>query len=1123
MEERDMNIPALIFCFLVILFPCVSQGQNLDKAIDYYNEGEYAKAALAFETALPALKKKYGKNDTAWYAPCITYTAVCFEKCQQLTKAEQYYVQAKNIFENISGVADPFYGIILNNLAELYRQTGQYEKALPLYLEAMEITEKALDKEHPDYATLLNNLADLYTHMGQYDKALPLYLEALEITEKALGKEHPDYGTYLNNLANLYRHMGQYEKTLPLYLEALENTEKALGKEHRQYATLLNNLAYLYNDMGQYEKALPLFLEAMEITEKALGKEHPERGMSLKNLADLYTNMGQYDKALPLYLEALEITEKALGKEHTSYGTILNNLADLYTNMGQYDKALPLYLEALEMTEKALGKEHPGRGMSLKNLADLYTTMGQYDKALPLYLEALEITEKALGKEHTSYGTILNNLANLYRQTGQYNKAGPLYLEALEITEKALGKEHPDYSIRLGNLANLYTNMGRYDKALPLYLEAMENTEKALGKEHPDYSISIGNLANLYRQTGQYEKALPLFLEALQNTEKALGKEHPSYGMGLNNLAALYWNIGQYDKALPLILEAKNNAFLNINRNFAFMSENAKEEYLKTLSFNFEIYQSFFMQYSREKPELASHAYNLELATKGMILQAGIQMRQSIAKSNNPEALAKYEEWMMYRNLMAREYAKAIKERRSDLKELESKAESLEAELNNISSAFGAILNIGKTDYSLVQKKLKKNEVAIEFASFNFYNGKTWTDSIMYVALLLLPGEEQARLVPLCEQKQLDSLLTKGSDMLAINTLYRGLVLLSDQNCEQGRPLYKLLWQAFEHLIPEKATVYYAPSGTLHQIAFAAMAVDTNALLSDKYRLVQVSTTAVLAQESKIGMEQPQSIALFGGIDYDADEKELLALAENISGDFVSRSVPADLNRGNTAWNFLPGTLSEVENIASMAKKNKVYHKIFTAQYAVEEQLKNLSGEESPHIVHIATHGFFFPDPKKDYSAFRFQTEEKQSVYRASDNPLHRAGLLFAGCNHAWLSKSTSENKDDGILTAYEITNVYLPKTRLVVLSACETGLGDIKGSEGVFGLQRAFKNAGVEYIIMSLWKIPDKETAEFMEYFYENLFGGSSIPEAFASTQKYMRRKYPAEPYKWAAFVMLK
>jgi CHAT domain-containing protein len=243
---------------------------------------------------------------------------------------------------------------------------------------------------------------------------------------------------------------------------------------------------------------------------------------------------------------------------------------------------------------------------------------------------------------------------------------------------------------------------------------------------------------------------------------------------------------------------------------------------------------------------------------------------------------------------------------------------------------------------------------------------------------------------------------------------------------------------------------------------------------------------------------------------------------QDIGYQLIQQGIPAGLERSTEAWSYLPGTLTEVEAIGKLAVKQGVGLKSYTGKDALEDRFKELSGNKSPYILHIATHAFFFPDPEKEMKNENFMLMgEQQQVFRASDNPLNRAGLLFAGANHTWQGDTVPEGVDDGILTAWEATNLTLANTRLVTLSACETGLGELRGSEGVFGLQRAFKATGAGYLLMSLWKVPDTETAEFMAFFYARLFEGAAITDAFHATQQYMKTQYPTEPYKWAAFVL--
>lgn len=1134
----------------------------------YIENNEYDKTIPLYLDALENTKKNFGK-DHPNYGLFSTRLAFSYSWTNQFDKSIPVYLDALENTERNVGKDHPNYGQILFFLAISYVETNQYDEAQSLFLEALENTEKNYGRGHSEYGICLSYLANLYFRSGQYDKALPLYLEALENTGKNLGTDHSEYGDFLSKIAGVYHSLGQYEKGLPFAEQALQNTEKNLGKNHSQYGLRLNNLASLYEKLGQYDKALPLYLQSIENIEGGSGKESSEYGVRLSNLAGLYYAMGLYEKSLMLYLEALENIEKTDGKNHSNYGLVQNNLAALYFELGQYDKALPLYLEALETTGETLGKEHSEYGVRLSNLAALYQRIGQYNNAILLNRQALENTERTLGKNHFEYGARLNNLAALYYELGQYDKALPLYLEFLDNTEKNMGKDHPNYGTGLSNLAALYEEVGQYKDALNLSVQALENTEKSLGTNHSSYAIILNNLAILYERIGEYDNAVQMLLKALDITEKSLGKDHSSYSMGLNNLAALYKTMGKYDKALPLYLEAleaiaKNygkhhlnyviilnnlaelhrsmsqyekaqllylealrNVYDRLRQAFSFMSETEKEQYTKTLAYDLEVYISFFTDYTAKKPEVAGNAFDIALATKGMILQSGIQMRQIILNSSNANALTKHDDWVACRNLIAKQYALPKADRRSDLKNLEVKAENLESELTRLSNAFQKTTALNKVNWRDVHKSLKRGEAAIEFSSFRYNSGKGWTDSTLYIALVLKKDEVQPKLVYLCEQRQLDSLLNHKPDNVVgfVASLYRGGEAEIQSNPKLGKRLYDLIWRPIDSLLSDVSTIYFAPSGTLHQVAFSAMPDSETKLLSDRYQLRQLSTTANLVQSSTIRSNSNISIALFGGIQYDVTPEEKAAHIGSIPDEahFVSRALPDDLDRGNENWTYLPGTLREVNSIVALAEEKKISTQLNTSSKATEEAFKQLTGKKSPQVLHISTHGFFFPDPKKEKLNDIISIPAEKHVYRSSDNPLQRAGLLFAGSNNAWRGEQLPQGIDDGILTAYEVTNVTLSNTQLVVLSACETALGDIKGSEGVFGLQRAFKAAGAEYLMMSLWKVPDHETAEFMEFFYKQYFAGKNIPDAFHETQTHMKKRYPNDPYKWAAFVLVR
>ncbi len=319
--------------------------------------------------------------------------------------------------------------------------------------------------------------------------------------------------------------------------------------------------------------------------------------------------------------------------------------------------------------------------------------------------------------------------------------------------------------------------------------------------------------------------------------------------------------------------------------------------------------------------------------------------------------------------------------------------------------------------------------------------------------------------------------------------------------------------------------MYYSPSGLLHQISFDAIPVSGEKTLVGKYSLQRLSSTGLLADEiSKCNFTQKDQTLLFGGMQYDLtpeQQRDAINKKKRGTAEFIfSRDSSFDWTRSKStggSWPYLKGTLEEVNRIGDILQSKKRRYQIFSGPQGGEEQLKQLSGN-SKDIIHIATHGFFLPLSKTQ------KTERLQPIHTKNridpDATFKRSGLLFAGANSTWLGENLAAGLEDGILTAHEISKLNLNKTKLVILSACETGLGDIDDAEGVYGLQRAFKLAGVDNIIMSLWQIPDAQTAELMDLFYSEWLKGSELRQAFHSAQQSMSKKY--EPYFWGAFVLL-
>jgi CHAT domain-containing protein/tetratricopeptide (TPR) repeat protein len=870
---------------------------------------------------------------------------------------------------------------------------------------------------------------------------------------------------------------------------------------------------------GEFEKAIPIGQKAIEVAKRDSGEYHDNYTASLNNLATLYEKMGQFDKAEPLFIKAMEILKTISGEENADYAGVVNALGLVYHRLSQFNKAELFYIKAKEIQRKVLGEKDPDYAISLNNLANLYSDIGQYEKAELLYIQAAEIFKIKMGVDDPSYGSIQTNLADLYIKMAQFDKAETLLIQTREIRKRTLGEEHSDYAIILNTLGALYRTMGQYKKAEPLYNQAIEIRKKKFGEYNSSYALSLNNLAVLYKDMGQYEKAKPLFIRAKEIQNKILGAQHPNYANTLNNLADLYSAMGEYVKAEFFLTTTKNIELNNMRTIFNMLSEKEKGNYLLNKNKLVELNNSFLYDYHSASPSFFIDNFNLHIILKSLILSETNNLLQTIINTKDTAIQKLFLKWQANRTVLAKQYSLPISNRKGDLKIIEAETENIEKKLNRQSEDFRKQQDAIHISIKEVRKNLQSNELAIEFVKFRLYN-KKWTDSTVYAAYILNKKDSVPYFVPLFEEGQLQQLLDSSGKTTTSTAkiFYRG-VGVNDKNTKQGGALYKLVWQPLEPYLKGINKISYSPAGKLFGIAFHALPVGNDSLLMEKYQLQQYTSTRQVALRNTENQNvKPTSIILFGDPDFSMDSIQLTKQRTTLSDSYASRSVYTPSLRGatNSSWPSLPGSAEEITTIKQLFDANKIADKSFTQTAASEENLKALSGN-SPQILHIATHGFFLPDPtklKKDI------TTEQGNVYTLANDPLLRTGLILAGGNYAWSGKIPVEGVEDGIVTAYEIAQLNLSNTELVVLSACETALGDVKGSEGVFGLQRAFKMAGAKKMLVSLWKVPDKETAELMTAFYSYWINGETINDAFAKAQADMRKKY--SPFYWAAFVLV-
>jgi CHAT domain-containing protein len=452
---------------------------------------------------------------------------------------------------------------------------------------------------------------------------------------------------------------------------------------------------------------------------------------------------------------------------------------------------------------------------------------------------------------------------------------------------------------------------------------------------------------------------------------------------------------------------------------------------------------------------------------------------------------------------------------------LEAEAENLDKQLIAQSAIYRHQHQQAQANWKAVQQSLQPNEAAVELVSFPYYAAHRWTDSVLYAALVIRKNDSLPHYVYLFEEQQLKTILKKQEgelDQTYLNKLYQ-------PSNDGANKLYQLIWQPLAGILKGATTVYAAPTGLLHTLSLGAIPTADSQTIANKYGLQIWSTTADIINKKDVHIDSKsiQQALVFGGINYDIASSKTLDITSPSTNSITANLADDAIRSAAGKWNALDGALQEASAIAQQFRDQKIDTHLYSDSTATETLFKNMPLANNS-VLHIATHGFFFKEVTKKNASERAELEDKnQRDFTTAANSLLRSGLIFAGANPSWIDPNYITNaNDDGILHSYEIASLNLSKADLVVLSACETGLGDIKGSEGVFGLQRSFKLAGAKNIIMSLWKVPDEKTKELMQAFYQYCFSGKSVSAAFQAAQEMLKNKYPASPYSWAGFTLL-
>jgi CHAT domain-containing protein/Tfp pilus assembly protein PilF len=1098
-----------------LLFSQEHTFQALMDSCTFYQEKLDFQTALQWaEKAEAQAKVEFGEKDTN-YISSLNSIYTCYYYMGKVDKAIEYCEKSKPIIKVVRGPESPEYAEVIGNLGVIYDFISNYEKAEQYKKESLDMRRRLFKGDNPDLATSINSMAYFYNGRGRFAEAEPLYKESLDMRRRLFKGDNPDLARSINDMAEFYKGKGRYAEAEPLYKEALEMRRRLFKGDHPDLANSINNIANFYDGRGRYDEAEPLYREALEMYRHIYKGDNPDLAISMNNMAALYYQRGLNDEAEALYKEALEMFRRLFKGDHPDLAASIINMADFYYNKGRFAETELLYKEGLNMFRRIFKGDHPDLATSINNIAMFYYDKGQYAEAESLLKEALEMRRRIFKGDHPDLAQTINNIAVLYKDKKLYDEAEPLYKESLEMSRRIFKGDHPALAVSINNTALFYIEIGHYAEAELLFKEALEMNRRLFKKDNSYLANSINCLAYFYEGRGRYSEAEPLYKEALEMRRRLFKEEHPDIAISIINMAHFYNSRGYYPKAIPLFFELMSVCYNLMNNYYPSLSEKEKDQYFNTFSKYFLEYNNFIVLRYKDSPKLIETMFDNQLLTKGMLLNASNKVRSRILSSNDTTLIKYFNSWKDKKEYIVKLYQMSnaqLKDKNINLDSIIKSANEQEKELTKRSEVFRNEYEKQKFTWKDVQNSLGKEEAIVEIVRFNLIDKSITTDTVYYAILIVKKNSKEPELVLLKNGKELEKEY--------ISNYYKSIKNQIDDNSS-----YNQIWKPISAKLKGIKKVYVSPDGVYNQINLATLKnTESGKYLLDEKDIVLLSSSRDLV-EHKIDSHLHRNdtnmiVELFGDPKFNLDSAQHQKLASNFNS-----ANKADMERGvmdnlltSGGINPLPGTRTEIENIYTLFKTKNWDVRKHLGEDALEEAVKSLN---NPRVLHIATHGLFLQDIEhvnKDERIIGMETK------RFVENPLLRSMLLFAGAENTIIKNTLSNTlskTDDGLLTAYEAMNLNLDNTELVVLSACETGLGTIKNGEGVYGLQRAFIEAGAKTLIMSLWKVNDETTLELMTSFYTKWLAGKTKRQAFKEAQQELKKKHP-EPYYWGAFVMV-
>lgn len=823
---------------------------------------------------------------------------------------------------------------------------------------------------------------------------------------------------------------------------------------------------------GDYVNAIPLLQNVIAYYNTNRSTDYTYLAAWLKSLGNAYMYVGDYNNSEKTYLSAVRLLEIQNLQNEKLYRVILDALAVLYCQLQNYEKALDYNTRAKTLYEKALdfGDDYV---RCVSNCAICHHGLGHNTTAKMMLNVALRQAKQNLSDSTAISGT----LKDFYQLSDK-----PLDTKTIDENHYIQTRIIP-YVALLSNSATVYSELGYFSDALRAIKESIKVSEEYGLKE----ALPYNNMGMLYFYKSKFPQSVEWFLKSYGLCKTP----YESDEIGMNTALGLY--LSKNVSACAFSAGVSERMRKNIQDMFAFMSGAERAIYWK----HFENYLPILnlIIYESDNADSFGTIYDNILESKGLLLRSTNAIRDAILNSDNTSDIADYTRIGKLKQQLLNE--KDEETRLAIEKEIEEIDKRLTQHVNAYAD-FAVSKNIRWED---VRNALAKDDAAIEFYNIPLIWGldsiQTMDSEPRFCAVILRNGYKSPHIIPLCKESQLEE--------------------LNKVDLYETDSIYNLIWHPLEEELKGVKNIYFAADRELHKIGIEYAPLPGDGIIGDKFNLYRLSSTRVLAE--KKNESRHDNAVLYGGLRYDVGKDELIA--ESRAGDyhptFTSRAFTAADSRYGVK--YLPGTLKEVEEIAQCFTNST---RLITDINGTEESFKSLAGS-AIDIIHLATHGFFWSEEdaqRRDYVTFLNPLNRKDQS--SEDKALMRSGLFFSGANIGLKGEALPDDVEDGVLTALELSNMNLGHVDMIVMSACESGLGETTG-EGVFGLQRGFKLAGANTLLMSLWKVDDTATQKLMTDFYKHYLSGKSKQESLHLAQESLRKssKY-SDPQYWAAFILL-